>query len=263
VMESGEQVDAYAQAGRIPGGMAAVYLFHTAQISKVIARSESVLDLACGPGTLLSQIAELNPSISFTGVDLSASMINKANEYASERELTNVRFFIDDIARLDTVKNHSVGAVISTMALHHLPNYAALKSSFGQIQRVLKPNGSLYIADFTRLKSLKSVYHISYMNRRHQPYIFSLDTERSMRAAFLLEEFRDLVCEMSMVRPQILSTFLVPLFVIIKTADHSLRKEQHDRFRDLRLRLPGRFRRDLDDMRLFFRLGGLKNDPFG
>jgi arsenite methyltransferase len=30
----------------------------------------------------------------------------------------------------------------------------------------------------------------------------------------------------------------------------------------MRRELPRRYRRDLDDIRLFFRLGGLRNDPF-
>jgi arsenite methyltransferase len=262
VMDEPDQVAAYADAGRTAGGMAAAYLFHTGQICKVIAGRQTVVDLACGPGTLLAQIAELNPDTNFTGIDLSHTMLETAHAHAEGRRLTNINFRRDDITCLESVPDHSVDAVISTMALHHLPNYAALKSCFLQIRRILKPNGAIYLSDFTRPKQLKSVIKIAYSNMKFQPYIFSLDTERSIRAAFLLDEFKALANDELPHGVRIFTTFMVPLFVIIKTEDSSIRTEQKQYLRNTRRQLPKRFRGDLDDMRFFFRLGGLKGDPF-
>ena len=59
-----------------------------------------------------------------------------------------------------------------------------------------------------------------------------------------------------------LSTFLVPMLTVIKSADRPLAADIIARLRQMRRDLPARYRRDLDDMRLFFRLGGLANDPF-
>jgi arsenite methyltransferase len=261
VMDDEAQVQAYSEAGRIDGVMAAAYLFHTARVSQVLGDAVEVLDLGCGPATQLAQIAELNPRRHFFGVDLSEEMRASAERYVAERDLSNVTVRRDDITRLETVPDASVDAVISTMALHHLPTTAYLHACFRQIRRVLRPGGALYLVDFGRLKSLRSVLYFAYMNRKHQPHIFSLDYERSLRAAFQLEDFEAALAELPD-HARILSTFLVPFLVVIKTADHPLAPEVRERLRAMRRDLPRRYRSDLDEIRRFFGLGGLSDDPF-
>ena len=119
-----------------------------------------------------------------------------------------------------------------------------------------------YLTDFGRLKSLKSVIFFAYMNAKHQPHLFSLDYERSLRAAFVREEFEALAAKCLLGEAEVLSTFKVPFLVLVKTADKPLPGALRDRMKAMRLTLKPRYRRDLDDLRTFFRLGGLKNDPF-
>lgn len=262
VMEEEEQVKAYALAGRIDGVMAAAYLFHSAHISAVISGCRTAVDLGCGPATQLAQIAELNPDIQFTGIDLSKKMLEDARTHTRERGISNITFVEGRIEKLESLPDRSTDAVISTMALHHLAKYSDLRSCFSEIKRILKPNGAIYLVDFGRLKSLKSVMFFAYLNRKYQPHIFSLDYERSLRAAFLAEEFKVLAREELLADVEVVSTFLVPILTVIKTRDRGLRDEQRQRLRAMRQGLVGRYRRDLDEMRWFFRLGGMKNDPF-
>lgn len=262
VMDDPAQVAAYVEAGRIDGVMAAAYLFHSARVSQVISGCGHVLDLGCGPATQLAQIAELNPHTRFTGIDLSPTMLTDARKHVASLGLCNVDFRQGDIASLSDIADHSVDGVISTMALHHLPTLQHLDSCFGAIRRVLKPDGALYLTDFGRLKSLKSVIFFAYMNARHQPHIFSLDYERSLRAAFLEEEFESLASKHFQTDVEIFSTFKVPILVVIKTGDRALPADVYDRLKRMRNALKARYRRDLDDIRMFFRLGGLANDPF-
>jgi ubiquinone/menaquinone biosynthesis C-methylase UbiE len=262
VMDDPEQVAAYVEAGRIDGVMAAAYLFHTARVSQVIHGCGSVLDLGCGPATQLAQIAELNPGIRFTGLDLSPTMLADAEKHVQALGLGNVAFREGDITTLGGIADGSMDAVISTMALHHLPTMQRLEDCFASIRRVLKPGGALYLTDFGRLKSLKSVIFFAYMNARHQPHIFSLDYERSLRAAFLKEEFETLAARSLPQDAQLVSTFKVPFLVTIKTQDRPLPEELRARLKAMRRALKPRYRRDLDDLRTFFRLGGLGNDPF-
>lgn len=262
VMDGAAEVAAYTEAGRINGVMAAAYLFHSARISQVIQGCQNVVDLGCGPATQLAQIAELNPDISFHGVDLSPAMLDSAEAHIRESGLGNVQFSQGDITQLDHIADHSVDAVISTMALHHLPTLAHLNRCFGEIARILKPGGAVYVVDFGRLKSLKSVLYFAYMNAKHQPHLFSLDYERSLRAAFLPGDFLEAAQAHLPGRVQMLSTFMMPILVILKTGDKPLPGTLQSKIRAMRKALPARYRRDLDDIRVFFRMGGLDHDPF-
>ena len=58
------------------------------------------------------------------------------------------------------------------------------------------------------------------------------------------------------------ATFLTPMLTLIRTPSRPLDAGLRSRLRTTRSALPRRYRADLDDMRLFFRLGGLKADPF-
>ncbi len=262
VMDDPQQVAAYAEAGRIDGIMASSYLFHSARISQVVQGCKTVLDLGCGPATQLAQIAQFNPEIAFTGLDLSPAMLADAQRHVQELALSNVDFRQGDITRLDSFADRSFDAVISTMALHHLPTLQHLDDCLAEVARVLRPGGALYLTDFSRLKSLKSVIFFAYMNADHQPHIFSLDYERSLRAAFLKEEFESLVSRHFPSEVSVQSTFKVPFLVIIKTADHPLPEALRQRIAAMYKALQPRYRRDLNDIRNFFALGGLRNDPF-
>lgn len=262
VMDGEEQVAAYAEAGRIDGVMAAAYLFHSARISQVIQGCGVVADLGCGPATQLAQVASLNPATRFVGFDLSEPMLDNARAHVRACGLSNVEFRCANITTLDGVPASSFDAVISTMALHHLPRLDDLRACFRQINRILKPGGALYLTDFGRLKSLRSVIYFAYMNRAKQPHLFSLDYERSLRAAFRFEEFEELCAAELPAQAQLFGTFQVPFLTVIKTEDRPLTAAVSHRLAEMRRALPGQYRRDLFDLRVFFALGGLRNDPF-
>jgi len=262
VMDGNEQVAAYAEAGRIDGVMAAAYLFHSAHISAVIQGCARVVDLGCGPATQLGQVAQLNPETSFTGIDLSEEMLGNAAAHIRTLGLRNVELYRGDITHLPDIPDHFADGIISTMALHHLPSQEHLRACFREITRILRPDGALYLADFGRLKSLKSVIYFAYMNRAYQPHIFSLDYERSLRAAFLFEDFKALAAQELPAHAKTYGTFQMPFLTLIKTQDRPYPAQLRNTVRAMRRHLKRRYRRDLDDLRLFFWMGGLRNDPF-
>jgi ubiquinone/menaquinone biosynthesis C-methylase UbiE len=242
--------------------MAAAYLFHSGQISSVIGGARKVLDLGCGPATQLAQVASLNPQTEFIGVDLSDAMLDSARKHVAAYGITNVQFRHGDICNLNDFQDRSVDAVISTMALHHLPARKHLDACFREISRVVKPDGAVYLTDFGRLKSLRSVIDLAYMNAAHQPHIFSLDYERSLRAAFLYEEFAAAAGEYLPSHVRLYGTFMVPLLVILRTPPRPLAAGVAEKLASLRNALPGNYARDFEDLRRFFRGGGLRDDPF-
>ena len=103
---------------------------------------------------------------------------------------------------------------------------------------------------------------MAYIYRHYEPHVLLLDYERSLRAAFLFDELKDLASEALPVGAEIFATFLVPFLVAIKTKDRDLHPKQREQFRNMRRNLQRRHRRDLDDLRLLFRLSGMIGDPF-
>lgn len=263
IMDGEEQVAAFVEAGRIDGVMAAAYLFNSAHISSAIQGCKTVVDLGCGPATQLAQVAELNPDINFIGVDMSPGMLANAERHVQALGLENVRFVEADVTNITALETGSVDGVMSTLALHHLPTYDHLRRCFAEVRRILQPRGAMCVIDLGRLKSLKSVIFFAYMNARHQPHLFSLDYERSLRAAFLREDFERAIDEtLPDLGARVFTTSQIELLIMCKTASRPLPPALVGRLRDLRECMKRRYRRDLDDMRLFFRLGGLEGDPF-
>lgn len=104
-------------------------------------RSGCILDLGCGPGQLAMDIASQTPGACIVGVDLSREMVRLARMHA--RDLPNTRFILADAAALP-LEDESVDFVISTGALHHFADPAAV---FSECRRVLRPGGEGRIYD--------------------------------------------------------------------------------------------------------------------
>jgi len=257
-MEDADQVQAYSATGESGGLLSASYVYHTEQITRVIQGANSVIDLGCGSGRQLCQIAAVNPNCSFLGIDLSSNMLASARQYSEKIGLKNISFLHGDITDLGAIPSGSADAVISTLALHHLPSRAHLNKCFGEASRVLRANGRIYIADFGRLKSLKSVLYLAYMDAADQPHIVSLDYERSLRAAFTLEDFREAYLLVSAHGAGLFSTFKVPFLVVIKTPSLPLSAMHAAHISQLQAGLSPKYRRVIRLLNTLFFMGGMR-----
>ena len=262
VIDNPDHVAAHHGAGRIDGPMSACHLFHSARASQVIGHCRNVLDLGCGSAEQLCQIAQLNPGIQFHGTDLSLALLELARANVERLGLKNVTLSLEDITTLASVADHSVDGVISTMTLHHLPERELLRGCLRSIRRVLVPNGAIYLADFGRLKQLWSVKFFASQHAATWPPLFTQDCERSMRAAFERDDFAALCAEEAPGRVKVFSTFGVPMLVVVKTPDGDLAEPVRERLRELMRAMPAPCRAELNDIRFFFRLGGMGADPF-
>jgi ubiquinone/menaquinone biosynthesis C-methylase UbiE len=108
---------------------------------------EAVLDVGCGTGTLLLEVArQVGTTGRVAGVDPSSEQIARARAKAARRGLS-IEFQIGVIEQLP-FPEQTFDVVFSTLMLHHLP--ASLKrQGLAEIARVLKLGGRLMIADFT------------------------------------------------------------------------------------------------------------------
>jgi len=261
VMDEREQVTAYAAAGRLENATLASLLFHSAHCSETISGARRVVDLGCGPATQLVHLARLNPKTEFLGVDLSERMLEEAAGEVARAGVDNVRLRKADITRLSFLGDASVDAAISTMTLHHLPAQEDLDRLFDEVRRVLRPGGAVYIVDFARLKCEASVRFFAHMDSDTLALAVIQDYERSLRAAFALDDLRRQLARLP-AGSKLHSTFLVPLLAILHTPKRRLSVESCTRLQAMRRALPPRILPLLDDLRRFFRLGGLQGDPF-
>ena len=261
VMDDPDKVAAFERAGREDGALAGIYLFHCAQICEILCPGDTVVDLGCGPANQLGLVARLNPESQFIGLDLSEDMLERAQAHVNRLGLKNIEFRRCDMTRLDFLDEQSVDAVFSTVSLHHLPSVDDLGRTFSEVNRVLRPQGGLYLVDFGHLKSEKSILDLANLYADRQPELFTLDYLASLRAAFHLPDFKRLVAEHFESRARLCSTFLAPFLVAVKSP---CRREPDEQLRQALLQarqeLPLYHQRDLKDLIKFFQSGGLKSN---
>ncbi len=111
-----------------------------------ITSGERVLDLGCGTGNLALLVARTVPGTVVTGVDPDRPSLEQAARKARRRGLpmTLVRGYGQAIPLPDASVDH----VVSALALHHVEPDARAATA-GEILRVLRPGGTVTIADFS------------------------------------------------------------------------------------------------------------------
>lgn len=186
-MDDIEQVNSYVQAYAWGGPTSALQLHHLRELSRMIRPGDIVVDLACGPGPLLLELAPIYPDTSFIGVDLSTTMLEYLRRKAASRGLGNITILKDDIRTIPAVGNACVDLVISTSALHHLPDEDSLRQVFRRIRSLLRPGGGFYLFDFGLLKSSRAREMFVAEVAKLAPPLTARDYELSLQAAFPID----------------------------------------------------------------------------
>jgi ubiquinone/menaquinone biosynthesis C-methylase UbiE len=100
---------------------------------------ETVLDLACGPGTYTRLFAKQLPRGCVVGVDLSVPMLSYASSWAHQEPYQNVMFLHGHAEKL-AFPDEEFDHVNCCGALHL---FSDLPTALKEIHRVLKPKGTL------------------------------------------------------------------------------------------------------------------------
>ncbi len=108
-----------------------------------------ILDLGCGTGNITLKILERFPNAEITCLDLSDKMIEIAKDKLKEYD--NVNFIIGDFTEYKFEKTYD--AIVSSLALHHIPTDEEKQSMYQDIYNALTINGVFYNADVTKAHS--------------------------------------------------------------------------------------------------------------
>lgn len=104
-----------------------------------------VLDLGCGRGRILAELAARFPHSRFVGYDLSEEAIAYARAQAQMRNLTNVRYEVRDLSDFDVTASAVAFDFVTTFdAVHDQPRPMALLKG---IRRTLRPGGYYLMQD--------------------------------------------------------------------------------------------------------------------
>jgi 2-polyprenyl-3-methyl-5-hydroxy-6-metoxy-1,4-benzoquinol methylase len=114
-------------------------------IAKRLEEGIDVLDLGCGRGKILAELAARYPSSRFVGYDLSEEAIAYARAQAEMRDLHNLRFEVRDLSDFDTSADIGAFDFVTTFdAVHDQAKPLALLKG---IRRTLRDGGVYLMQD--------------------------------------------------------------------------------------------------------------------
>ncbi len=155
------------------------------------------LEVGVGPGILAAIIAEDNPGVHITAVDISPDMVALAKGHIEEKNLQhNVQCVVADAK--DAVAIESLGQfdlVYSAFSLHHWKDPGGC---IGNLWNALKPDGMLYIYD---LKRVWWLYFLPFTNGFIE----------SVKASYLPDEIKGFFRNSGIIRYKITTQF--PFFM--------------------------------------------------
>jgi SAM-dependent methyltransferase len=136
-----------------------------------------VVDLGCGPGSLVKELALRFPQLLVIGLDISFPMTKLARQRAT---VENVAFVVADVHHLP-FRTSSVHMIVSHGAMHH---WRELARALAEVKQVLADKGFVYLSDLKRDTPDELVRDIASLLNENQARAFL----NSIKAAYTVEE---------------------------------------------------------------------------
>lgn len=117
---------------------------------KYFNETDNVLDIGCGPGDITLEIARIAKSVH--GIDISAGMIEAAEQKANSQNIATAKFSNADLFN-ESFQNKLFDTVSAFNVLHYIHDK---KDFYRRIHELLKPNG-LFISSTACLRERVSL----------------------------------------------------------------------------------------------------------
>ena len=124
-----------------------------------VARTDRVLDVACGSGSTTLGFAERCGSA--VGIDVMEEPLIRARAQAAERGISNAEFVLSEVERLD-FDSASFNGVLCRFSFHHFVNPARV---FAEMARMVAPGGWMVIADMVASEDPERAAYQNQMER--------------------------------------------------------------------------------------------------
>ncbi|MFW9771923.1 MAG: class I SAM-dependent methyltransferase [Candidatus Thorarchaeota archaeon] len=175
-----------------------------------------VIDIGCGSGNLIIQIAKNFNGIEPLGIDISDEILELAKKRAALNGVNDkVKFKTGNVESLP-LSDNSAEFIVSSFSLHH---WISPKKALSEVTRVLKKDGILLIFDFRRdsrrffyglLKFATKIVAPKALKKINEPL-------GSLKASYTKEEVRAILSDINISEVKI-ESFLAWMFIIIKKA---------------------------------------------
>ncbi len=129
-----------------------------------------VLDVGCGSGRAMIELAKNYPNSRFTGIDFSEEGIERAKAEAGVLGVGNVRFEVRDAAEIGETDSYDL--ITSFDAIHDQAKPAAMLAG---ISEALRPDGTYLIQDIAG-----SSYLEKNLDRPAAPYMYTISLTHCM-----------------------------------------------------------------------------------
>ena len=149
---------------------------------------ETVLDLACGTGTIACLLAERGYRV--TATDFSEEMLTQAMAKAAMLEERAPLFLCQSMPRLQLLE--PVDAVVSTLdSLNYLTRERDIRETFKRVYRWLKPGGA-FVFDVNTPYKLRRMDHQMYMDETEKSFCVwrTFFSERTQVCTYQVDLFR-------------------------------------------------------------------------
>ena len=114
-------------------------------------RKELDIEIGCGKGRFICELASRNPDIDYIAIELSTDALINALELSKEKQIQNVRFMNVNAARLcDFFEENSVSKIYLNFSdpwpkARHAKRRLTYRSFLNIYQKILKENGCLCV----------------------------------------------------------------------------------------------------------------------